>query len=1021
MDFQKLFGGFPLHPTIDLKIVDKKKQKSSLIQPLAFIGAILFLVLGLFLKNGVSRVEAGILVFPSTVGDGYILRTVGSAMTCDQASWDSVHGAIDGTPNYTAATYNYTVSSGCTSNNKAMVTRGFLAFDTSSLPDNAVITGANLKLYVNKKFNSLNDGNDFMVVVQGKQASSTVLARSDYSKAGSSVNNPEEGTNRVDIGDIINNTYNSWQFNSTGLSWVSATGETKLAIREGHDVLNIWPSFLSNQYNAIGYYMAEQIQPTQIPVLEVTYIVPPPSNDTTPPTLSIINPSSGAVISSVINISASASDNDAVAGLQFELDGQNLGQELVSSPYDFSWNTSLVSDGAHVITAHARDATGNVGNSTPVYVDVDNTDPSVNIVVPMSGSILSGLVNVSADASDNVGVAGVQFKLDGINLGVEDVNGSDGWSVSWDTALATNGGHGLTAEARDLAGNIVSSTVVPITTDNLVTAQVKGAVSYVNCSAFAGWSFDTSNTAASNVVQIYVDSALQATLTTNILRADVNNRYAISGNHGFSWAMPSQYKDGNPHTFSVNGLLLISGNATPLTGSGETITCGGPVTASSPNLILIMTDDQVFHTAQYMPLTNAIFDVNGVKFTNGTVSTPLCCPSRGTLLTGQYVRDHGLYRNDALLFDDTTTIATIAKGRGYFTGLMGKYLNNYQAIGSHIAPGWDIWKVFNENSTAYYHYYLNENGELNYYNGVLSSYSTDVLANKAVEFINNAPSSQPLLLYFNPSAPHPPATVAKRHEGLFSSFLNWRPPSYNEADVSDKPVWVKGLSLLTTTRQNNEDALHRRMLESLQAVDEGVKKIVDALSATGRLNNSVIIFTSDNGFSWGEHRWTVKKCVYEECIRVPFYVRAPGVTNRIDASLVQNIDVVSTFLDYMGLTDSTMDGLSLKPLLENPSAPWRSEVYLEYAGDYDATPTTRPIDQSNFVAIRTQQYLYAKYKNGNKELYDLLADPYQLTNVVSSPSYAGLISNFETKLTAFNPNPFATPPNPQFNVPGSGN
>lgn len=970
--------------------------------------------------------EADVSTFNPLAGDGFVIRTTSSG--CDVTTWNNIHGLSSGAATYTSQKNDYVASTGCNSQARAFIHRGFLAFDTSSIPDDAVVTDAVLKLYVHKKFNALDDGNDFIAVVEGRQASATSLVGEDFDMAGSSITDPVEGSERMDISAITTGGYNTWTLNSAGLSWISLTGQTKLALREGHDIQKIYPAYTAGQYNGIGYYLSEQITSNLIPVLEVTYTTGSGGSggdtggggtpDTEAPTVSVSLPLDGTYVSGSTNVVASASDNVGVEGVQFKLDGSDLGPELTTG-FNLIWNTSSTPEGSHTISATARDAAGNTNASLSLGVVVDNTPPTTDLTSHLDGSTVANVVTLTASASDNNSVVGVQFKVDGSSVGSEDLNPDDGFSIPWDTSTVANGSHTLTAIARDVANNTASSTPVSLSVDNVITAVVKGDLSYASCNNIFGWSFDSSSPNTSNQVEVSVDSVPVATLTTSLLRADINSKYTITGNHGFTWLIPSQYKDGNPHTFSVKGYLMNGGSPTLLNGSSKTITCGGPL-PNAPNIVLILTDDQVWHTAQHMPLTNAVFDTNGVKFTNATVSTPLCCPSRSTILSGQYVRDTGVYRNDATLFNDTTTIATIASGQGYYTGFIGKYLNNYGSLGSHVAPGWDIWKVFNEDPPAYYHYYLNENGEPKYYSGVVAMYQTDVLTNKAVEFINNAPSSKPLLLYWNPYAPHPPATPAKRHTGMFSSFPDWRPLSYNEADVSDKPTWVKKLSLLSESKQGSEDSLHRRMLESLQAVDEGIKKIADTLAANGRLGNTVFIFTSDNGFSWGEHRWTVKKCVYEECIRVPFMVRAPGLTSRTDASLVQNIDIVPTFLDYMGVSDPSMDGMSLKPLLENSGSPWRTESYIEYAGDYDTTPNTRAINVSNFVAIRTDQYVYAKYKNGNMELYDLFADPYQLTNIVNDPTYASMLTDFDSKLHAFNPDPFATPPNPQYNIPGSG-
>ena len=196
---------------------------------------------------------------------------------------------------------------------------------------------------------------------------------------------------------------------------------------------------------------------------------PPP--DTTPPTVSLTAPANGATISDTVTVSASASDNVGVVGVQFQLDGANLGSEDTSSPYSRPWDSTAVSDGSHTLTAIARDAAGNHTTSAPVTLTVSNgsgggdtTPPSVSITAPANGTSVSGSVTVSADASDNVGVAGVQFQLDGTNLGAEDASAP--YSISWNTTTIANGSHTLTAVARDAAGNIKTSAAVTVTVAN---------------------------------------------------------------------------------------------------------------------------------------------------------------------------------------------------------------------------------------------------------------------------------------------------------------------------------------------------------------------------------------------------------------------------------------------------------------------------------------------------------------------------------------------------------------------------
>src|SRR5437879_713126 len=196
-----------------------------------------------------------------------------------------------------------------------------------------------------------------------------------------------------------------------------------------------------------------------------TLSAPPP--DTTPPTVSMTAPAAGSTVSTTVTVSATASDNVGVAGVQFKLDGATLGAEVTAAPYTLSWNTTTASNGAHTLTAVARDAAGNTTTSSGATITVgnDTTPPTVSMTAPANGANVRATITVSATASDNVGVAGVQFKLDGANLGAEVLTAP--YSLSWNTTSATIGSHALTAVARDAAGNTSTSAAVSVTVDNL--------------------------------------------------------------------------------------------------------------------------------------------------------------------------------------------------------------------------------------------------------------------------------------------------------------------------------------------------------------------------------------------------------------------------------------------------------------------------------------------------------------------------------------------------------------------------
>lgn len=420
----------------------------------------------------------------------------------------------------------------------------------------------------------------------------------------------------------------------------------------------------------------------------------------------------------------------------------------------------------------------------------------------------------------------------------------------------------------------------------------------------------------------------------------------------------------------------------------------GAAQASHHDIVVIVADDQSWHMMQFMPRTNTLIGDAGVRFRKAFVSTPLCCPSRASILSGLYSHNHTVLNNfpplgGATHFDDRSTVATWLESAGYATGLFGQYMKDYHSLEPwpYVPPGWTEWRAHKE--AGYYDYYLVENGSVRRYGSEPGDYSVDVLARKAVRFIESTPADTPLFVYFAPYAPHTPAQPAPGDETRFQEVAAYRSPAYDEADMSDKPRWLRDRPRLTRAQRDSTDALYRRQVATLQGVDRAVAGIVDALARTGRLANTAIVYTSDNGLSLGDHRWLNKSCVYEGCIRVPLLVRAPGVLPRLDDHLMLNVDIAPTIAEWAGVRPATkVDGKSFADLLSNADAPWRKTAFLELLG-FSRTSTYH---RANFQAVRTPRYLYAEYMNGDRELYDLERDPYELENVVSDPAYAEVAS-----------------------------
>ena len=426
--------------------------------------------------------------------------------------------------------------------------------------------------------------------------------------------------------------------------------------------------------------------------------------------------------------------------------------------------------------------------------------------------------------------------------------------------------------------------------------------------------------------------------------------------------------------------------------------------APRPNLVIVLTDDQDLGSLDFMPRTRALIGDQGITFENHFVPLSLCCPSRSTILTGLHVHNHrvltnfppdgGFERFDQLRHEERTLAAALHDA-GYRTALFGKYLNGYpndRAL-TYVPPGWDEWASPVKGSPyAAYRYTLNENGRLVVHASKAEDYMTDVLAAKAVDFVRKASPNQPLFLYLATYAPHRPSTPAKRHAGLFPGLQAPRTPSFNEADVRDKPARIRALKRLDASRIAAIDALYRKQMQSLQAVDEAVAALVEALRDTGRLDDTYIVFTSDNGFHMGQHRLEPGKYTpYEPDVHVPLLVRGPGLPRGllVDA-LTLSVDFAPTFAELAGVRlPAAPDGRSLVPFLKGqPPAAWRQAVLLEQFAVPPAPPKSsdlqEPDDASAYPShrgIRTATYKYVQYGTGEKEVYDLKKDPDERLNL----------------------------------------
>ncbi len=421
--------------------------------------------------------------------------------------------------------------------------------------------------------------------------------------------------------------------------------------------------------------------------------------------------------------------------------------------------------------------------------------------------------------------------------------------------------------------------------------------------------------------------------------------------------------------------------------------------ATKPSIVFILTDDQRWDTLPWMPNVKRLLVAKGIKFTNGFVPNSLCCPSRTSILTGKYSHSTGVWGNERpyggfpAFRQDGSTIATWLHGAGYRTALVGKYLNQYSDAAHHhyIPPGWDRWVSFAADNSRYYDYDLTVNGHIVHHGHTAADYATDVFANKATGFIRE--TRGPLFLYFAPPAPHEPYTPAPQDAEGCPNLPPYRPPSLGEADVADKPAYVRNIDW-TSKDARTAGWIRRGQCKSLLDVDRSVAHIVAALSATHRLSNTMIVFTSDNGYMWGEHRLLHKAKPYDEASRVPLVVRYDPVTTtpRQEARIALNIDIAPTFAALAGVGAPGAEGRSLLPLIKGMSVPWRTDFLLEH------TVVDEAVRVPDYCGLHATTWSYVMYSTGAEELYDLRSDPYQLTNLARRSSQQDRRKHMRTRV-----------------------
>ena len=396
-----------------------------------------------------------------------------------------------------------------------------------------------------------------------------------------------------------------------------------------------------------------------------------------------------------------------------------------------------------------------------------------------------------------------------------------------------------------------------------------------------------------------------------------------------------------------------------------------------PNVFLLFTDDQRFDTLSTMPNVRRYLMDEGVTFTNASVVNPLCCPSRASMLTGQYSHNTGVWTNHppmggAEAFDPSSTIATWLQDARYHTLFVGKYLNGYGNPGAHgRPPGWDRFApIVDKTGFGFYRgYELSIDGQRRRYGMRQRDHSTLALPRLTRGFIHRSITThpdEPFFAMLGLPASHFPFTPLRRDAKAFSDLPPWRPPSFGVVDR-------EGIAAI--------DRVRLQQLRTLAGVDREVGRLVEWLDRIGEMDNTMFILTSDNGYMWGEHGFEGKIWPYEESIRVPMVIRFDPLTKglaRSDDRPVLNIDLAPTIADIAGIEPpAPVDGDSLLPLLAGRDTAWRKRSVIEYADGLGG--------RFDYCGIREDRWKLVEYESGAMELFDLVEDPWEMGNAVDDP------------------------------------
>lgn len=648
------------------------------------------------------------------------------------------------------------------------------------------------------------------------------------------------------------------------------------------------------------------------------------------------------------------------ADLRFNLqraDGSIIGGNTTASTVSpKTYSSALVTGTTYGVAVWAVSGVG--AFTLSVVEDVPDTQAPSMPVGLNAATVSDTSVQLQWDASsDNVAVSGYRVYRDGSQVGLSTT------PQYLDNGLQEATAYTYQVAAFDISENVssLSSAIVVTTSSNTPDTSPPTAPTNLASSSQTSTSIALAWTAATD------DRA-------------VTNYYVYRNGSMVGTVNSLSFTDTGlqPDTMYVYSVVAAdaAGNLSP--DSQEVTVATLPIPTSRPNIVLINTDDQRADTIEHMPKLQQWLVDGGTTFTNGYVSTPSCCPSRATLMSGRYVHNNGQYGQQTTGFNLDLTTQRYLKDAGYFTGHSGKFLH-WLPLGT-VAPHWDRWTYF---KGGYDNVWMRWDNQTVQSNG----YSTTITFDRAVDYardFENRNDDTPFYMSIAPIAPHSPTTPEPKYASTAVEPLELT-PAHSETDKSDKPNFVRNRNTTTASANSTKTAQVRTLL----SVDDQIDRFMKELEALGELDNTLVIYTSDNGYHWAEHGLTSKFLPYQESVNVPFIVRWPGhvAAGATDNRFVTHVDVAPTVLAAAGASQNQVafDG---KDILSGYNRPAALTEYYYDTSNGNSIPT--------WAAMTTDSYVYVEYYSTNnnrvtptfREYYDMVTDPYQLQNLLGDTSTA---------------------------------